>query len=85
MKKFLSTRGRTLALAGVVALLLVLLAYVALRSGPLAPVPVTLATVERREITPALFGIGTVQARYTRKITMILREPILTPFVYRMK
>lgn len=68
MKRFLSTRGRTLALAGVLLLLLGLLAYVALRAGPLAPVPVTLATVESREITPALFGIGTVEARYTHKI-----------------
>ncbi|MBA2659985.1 MAG: efflux RND transporter periplasmic adaptor subunit [Nitrosospira sp.] len=68
MKKFLSTHGRTLALAGVLVLLLGLLAYVFLRAGPLAPVPVTLATVESREITPALFGIGTVEARYTHKI-----------------
>lgn len=68
MKKFLSTHSRTLALAGVLVLLLGLLAYVALRAGPLAPVPVTLATVESREITPSLFGIGTVEARYTHKI-----------------
>lgn len=68
MKKFLSTHRQTLALAGVLVLLLGLLAYVALRAGPLAPVPVTLATVESREITPALFGIGTVEARYTHKI-----------------
>lgn len=45
--------------------LLGLLGYVALRAGPLAPVPVTVASVENRAITPALFGIGTVQARYT--------------------
>lgn len=68
MKKFLSTYGRTMALAGVLMPLLALLVYVALRSGPLAPVPVTLVTVERRKITPALFGIGTVEARYTHKI-----------------
>ncbi len=68
MKKFLLTHGRTLALAGVLVLLLGLLAYVALRAGPLAPVPVTLITVESREIEPALFGIGTVEARYTHKI-----------------
>lgn len=68
MKNFLSIHGRTLALAGVLVLLLGLLAYVALRAGPLAPVPVTLVTVESREITPALFGIGTVEARYTHKI-----------------
>ena len=48
--------------------LLALFVYVALRSGPLAPVPVTLATVENTSISPALFGIGTVEARYTYKI-----------------
>ena len=39
-----------------------------LTSGPLAPVPVTLVTVEERPITPALFGVGTVEARYTYRI-----------------
>lgn len=68
MKRFLSNNGRTLALAGVLLPLLGLLAYVVLRSGPLAPVPVTLVTVGQSEITPALFGIGTVEARYTHKI-----------------
>ncbi len=48
--------------------LLALFIYVALRSGPLALVPVTVTTVENRSITPALFGIGTVEARYTYKI-----------------
>jgi RND family efflux transporter MFP subunit len=48
--------------------LLALFVYVALRSGPLAPVPVVLATVEERAIEPGLFGIGTVEARYTYRI-----------------
>ncbi|MFI3121712.1 MAG: efflux RND transporter periplasmic adaptor subunit [Methylococcaceae bacterium] len=39
-----------------------------MRSGPLAPVVVTVETVEAKSITPALFGIGTVEARYTYKI-----------------
>lgn len=68
MKKFLSNHGRSLALIAVLVPMLALLAYVALRAGPLAAVPVTLTTVEKREITPALFGIGTVEARYTHKI-----------------
>lgn len=68
MKKFLSTNGRKLALAGVLVPLLVLFIYVALRSGPLAPIPVTVTTVENRAIAPALFGIGTVESRYTHKI-----------------
>jgi HlyD family secretion protein len=66
--KFLTTHRRTLLLLAVLAPLLLLLAYVALRTGPLAAVPVTVTTVENRAITPALFGIGTVQARYTTKI-----------------
>lgn len=68
MKQFLSTHGRTLALAGVLLPLLALFVYVGLRAGPLAPVPVTLATVESQSISPALFGIGTMEARYTYKI-----------------
>jgi RND family efflux transporter MFP subunit len=48
--------------------LLAVFVYVALRSGPLAPVSVTLATVEAQSISPSLFGIGTVEARYTYKI-----------------
>lgn len=66
--KRLPVRGRTVALLAVIVPMLVLFIYVALRSGPLAPVAVTVATVESRPLTPALFGIGTVAARYTYKI-----------------
>ncbi|MCP5277161.1 MAG: efflux RND transporter periplasmic adaptor subunit [Thiobacillus sp.] len=59
---------RTLALVAVIVPLLALLIYVAMRSGPLAPVAVTEAQVISRALTPALFGIGTVEARYTYKI-----------------
>lgn len=59
MKK-LPLQGRTLALLAVIIPLLVLFIYVGLRSGPLAPVAVTVASVESRAITPALFGIGTL-------------------------
>jgi RND family efflux transporter MFP subunit len=68
MKRFLSLHGRTLAFAAVLVPLLALFAWVAVRSGPLAPVPVTVAAVERRAIAPGLFGIGTVEARYTHRI-----------------
>ncbi|HEU0219639.1 MAG TPA: efflux RND transporter periplasmic adaptor subunit [Gallionella sp.] len=68
MKRFLTMNGRKLALAAVLAPLLALFVYVALRSGPLAPIPVTVAAVENRSIAPALFGIGTVESRYTHKI-----------------
>lgn len=68
MMKFPSIKKRTWGLIGVLALLLVSFIYVAVRSGPFAAIPVTVATVENRAITPALFGIGTVEARYTYKI-----------------
>ena len=66
--KNLPLQRRTLALVAVIVPLLALLGYVALRSGPLAPVAVTEAKVESRAISPALFGIGTIEARYTYKI-----------------
>lgn len=59
---------RTLALVAVIVPMVLLFSYVALRSGPLAPVAVTATTVEERAIAPALAGIGTVQARYTYRI-----------------
>lgn len=64
----LPIQGRTLALLVVLLPLFAVFVYVALRSGPLAPVPVTVALVEKRAISPALFGIGTVESRYTYKI-----------------
>ena len=64
----LALQGRTLALLAVIVPLLALFSYVALRSGPLAPVAMTVVTVEAKSISPALFGIGTVEARYTYKI-----------------
>lgn len=66
--KTLPLQRRTLALIAVIVPLMALLVYVALRSGPLAPVAVTEAKVESRAISPALFGVGTVEARYTYKI-----------------
>jgi RND family efflux transporter MFP subunit len=68
MKNFIAKHGRTLALAAVLTVLVGLLGFVALRAGPLAPVPVTLVTVDSQSIKPALFGIGTVEARFTHKI-----------------
>ena len=66
--KGLPITGRTLAVLVVVLPLLALLAYVALYSGPLAPVAVTLESVQSRPISPALFGIGTVEARHSYQI-----------------
>ena len=39
--------------------------WAALRSGPLAPIKITVTRVVKGEVTPALFGIGTVEARRT--------------------
>lgn len=64
----LPLQKRTLALLAVVLPLLALFIYVALRSGPLAPVAVTVVAVENRPVTPSLFGIGTVAARSTYRI-----------------
>jgi trimethylamine:corrinoid methyltransferase-like protein len=46
----------------VLALLGILLALTMARSGPMAAVEVTLATVETQSIAPALFGIGVAEA-----------------------
>ena len=62
----MSRRGWTM-LAVLVPLLL-LFAWVAFRSGPLAPINVTVTQVEERSVSPAMFGIGTVEARYTQKV-----------------
>lgn len=67
MKRLLANH-RMLAVLGVLVPLLALFVYVGARSGPLAPVTVTVATVENQSIEPALFGIGTVESRYTYRI-----------------
>ena len=66
--KRLPFQKRTLTLMAILVPLFALFIYVAFSSGPLAPVPVVLATVENMSLSPALFGIGTVEARYTYKI-----------------
>lgn len=63
-----SHRLRTLGIAAVALATLALFVWVGLRSGPLAPVAVTVAKVESRAITPGLFGIGTVAARRMHRI-----------------
>ena len=66
--KLPALQKRTLALIAVIAPLLALFIWVALRSGPLSPVAVTVAAVDSRAVTPALFGTGTAQARHVHKI-----------------
>ncbi len=60
--------GRTLALVAIIVPLLALFAYAVLRAGPMAPVAVTVTTVQSQALAPALSGIGTVQARFTHRI-----------------
>ena len=57
-----------MALVGGLLVLVLLLGYVALQAGPLAPVPITVETVQVKALQPALFGMGTVEARVTHKI-----------------
>ena len=59
---------RTLAILAVLLPLAALLGYVAVRSGPLAPVAVTVVKVESRALRPALFGVGSVEARQLHRI-----------------
>ena len=66
--KFKAINKKMLRLLAVLVPLLLLFFYVALRSGPLASVPVTVVAVEKRAITPVLSGIGTLEARYTYRI-----------------
>ena len=54
---------KRLALFALAALLLVGFAFVVARSGPLAPVQVTVIEAAEGRVSPALFGIGTVEAR----------------------
>ena len=54
---------RRIAVAVAVLALLGAMAFVALRTGPLAPAKVTLAQVTQGSLSPAIFGIGTVEAR----------------------
>ena len=68
MKTWFAANRRLLGLLAVLLPLAGLLVFVALRAGPLAAVPVTVATVQSQALAPALFGIGTVEARYTHRI-----------------
>ena len=61
--KFDAALKRKLALVVLALLMLVALAYVVLRSSPLAPTRVTVQPVLSATLAPALFGIGSVEAR----------------------
>lgn len=61
--KLKSLMSRRVGLGLLGALLIAALAFVVMRSGPLAPTRVTVIEVTEGRLTPALFGIGTVEAR----------------------
>ena len=54
---------RRLIMAAVALALIGGMAYVSLRTGPLAPIKVTVASPTEGSLSPAIFGIGTVEAR----------------------
>lgn len=75
-------RGRPLAVRQLLAvlaalMLLALLAYVFTQTGPFAPVRVTVTTVEQTAVEPAIFGIGTVQARTTWNLGPVASAKVL--------
>jgi HlyD family secretion protein len=57
------TVPRQVWFAAIGVALLLAFGWVASKSGPLAPTRVTVAAVIHGEVTPALFGIGTVEAQ----------------------
>ena len=61
--KIINVSKRSLTIIAVLVPLLGLLAYVALRSGPLAPVGVTVVSVKNKALRPAIFGVGHVEDR----------------------
>jgi HlyD family secretion protein len=54
---------RRLVIGAVALALIGGMAYVSLRTGPLAPIKVTVASPVEGSLTPSIFGIGTVEAR----------------------
>lgn len=69
--------GKRLLLAALALALLALFFYVALRSGPLARIPVTTARVQEASIHPVRLGIGTVEAREIHRIGPTLTGRLL--------
>jgi HlyD family secretion protein len=54
---------RRLTISAVALALLGAVAFVSLRTGPLAPIKVTVTQAKEGTLNPAIFGIGTVEAR----------------------
>lgn len=61
--------------------LLLALGFVALRAGPLAPTRVTVVVAAHASVSPALFGIGTVEARRAYPVGPIAAGRVLRVMV----
>ncbi len=59
---------KLLAVFATIALLATAFIWVVLSSGPLAKIKIVVTEVQERQLEPALFGIGTVEARHTYRI-----------------
>jgi len=70
--KHLSSTYRIAMLATLALLTLSVFIYVVMRSGPLAAVPVTVVSVQNKQLHPQLFGIGTIEARYSYRIGPVI-------------
>ncbi|PKO59002.1 MAG: efflux transporter periplasmic adaptor subunit [Betaproteobacteria bacterium HGW-Betaproteobacteria-18] len=56
---------RRLAIGAVVLVLIGAMAFVLLRTGPLASIKITVTQAQEGSLSPAIFGIGTVEARHS--------------------
>ena len=59
---------KLLAVFATIAMLAAAFIWVLLSSGPLAKIKIVMTQVQEQRLQPALFGIGTVEARYTYRI-----------------
>ncbi len=75
--KTLSINRRSVTLTAVLLPLILAFGYVATSSGPLAPILVTATLVKSQTLSPALFGIGIVEARYRYRIGPTMTGQVL--------
>lgn len=76
--KHLVDNRRTVILLAILLPLLLVFGYVVARTGPLAPIPITVTEVKTQAIAPALFGIGIVEARYRYQIGPAITGHVLS-------
>lgn len=81
MMKLKAPTSKVFVLGLLGVLLLVAIVFVVRRAGPLAPVRVTVVQATEGSLTPALFGIGTVEARRSYLIGPIAAGRVLRVLV----